>query len=100
MKRGIQNGMKRVNVNVNQMLASVCNNKQRWNKDKCRCECKKLINKGVCNKGFICNPSNCDCECDKSCDIGEYLNYEDCKCKKNQLISQLKNVLKMLKKQK
>ena len=20
--------------------ASVCNNKQRWNKDKCRCECK------------------------------------------------------------
>ena len=23
--------------------ASVCNNKQRWNKDKCRCECKELI---------------------------------------------------------
>ena len=20
--------------------ASVCNNKQRWNKDKCRCECR------------------------------------------------------------
>ena len=20
--------------------ASVCNNKQRWNEDKCRCECK------------------------------------------------------------
>ena len=25
--------------------ASVCNNKQRWNKDKCRCECKELINR-------------------------------------------------------
>ena len=25
--------------------ASVCNNKQRWNKDKCRYECKKLGNK-------------------------------------------------------
>ena len=29
--------------------ASVCNNKQRCNEDKCRCECKELINKGVCN---------------------------------------------------
>ena len=24
---------------------SVCNNKQRWNEDKCRCKCKQLINK-------------------------------------------------------
>ena len=30
--------------------ASVCNNKQRWNEGKCRCECKKLINKGICDK--------------------------------------------------
>ena len=27
--------------------ASVCNNKQRWNNDKCRCECKELIDKGM-----------------------------------------------------
>ena len=33
--------------------ASVSNNKQRWNDDKCRCECKELVDKGVCNKGFI-----------------------------------------------
>ena len=33
--------------------ANVCNNKQRWNKDKCRCECKELIDEGVCDKGFI-----------------------------------------------
>ena len=33
--------------------ASVCNNKQRWNEDKCRCECKELIDKGMCYKGFI-----------------------------------------------
>ena len=26
---------------------SVCNNKQRWNENKCRCECKELIDKGV-----------------------------------------------------
>ena len=33
--------------------AKVCNNKQRENEDKCRCECKELIDKGVCDKGFI-----------------------------------------------
>ena len=55
--------------------AIVCNNKQRWNKNKCRCECKELIDKRVCDKGFIWNPSNCECECDKACDAGEYLDY-------------------------
>ena len=34
------------------------------------------------DKGFIWNPSNCECECDKSCDIGEYLHYKNCKCRK------------------
>ena len=33
--------------------ANVCNNKQRLNKNKCRCECKELIDKKACNKGFI-----------------------------------------------
>ena len=68
--------------------ASVCNNKQRWNEDKYRCECKKLIDKGMCNEGFIWNPSNCECECDKSCDVGEYLDYKNCKCR-NKLVDKL-----------
>ena len=76
----------------------VCNNKQRWNKDKCRCECKELIDKGVCHKGFIWNLGNCECECDKSCDICEYLDYETVRAGKNWLINWLMNVLKMLKK--
>ena len=59
---------------------SVCNNKQRWNEDMCRCECKELIDKELCDKGFIWNPSNFECKCDKSCDIGEYLDYKNCKC--------------------
>ena len=29
---------------------SICDNKQRWNDNKCQCECKELIDKGVCNK--------------------------------------------------
>ena len=41
--------------------ASVFNNKQRWNKVKCRCEYKNLIDKGVCDKRFIWNSSNCEC---------------------------------------
>ena len=28
------------------------------------------------------NPSNCEGECDKSCDVGEYLDYVSCKCRK------------------
>ena len=62
--------------------AIFCNNKQRWNKNKCRCECKELIDKEICDKGFIWNPSNCECECDKTCDISEYLDYENCECRK------------------
>ena len=32
------------------LSASVCNNRKRWNEDKCRCECKELIDKGICDK--------------------------------------------------
>ena len=62
--------------------AIVFDNKQCLNNDKCQCECKKLIDKNVCDKGYAWNPSNCECEFDKACDVGEYLDYEDCKCRK------------------
>ena len=29
---------------------SICNNAQRWNEDKSKCECKELINKRICDK--------------------------------------------------
>ena len=41
-----------------------------------------MIDKGICGKGFIWNPINCECECNKSCNVGEYLDYENCKCRK------------------
>ena len=31
----------------------ICNSKQRWNENKCSCECKELIDKGVRNKGYV-----------------------------------------------
>ena len=37
--------------------ASACNNKQLWNKDKCRYERKELFDKRISDKGFILNPS-------------------------------------------
>ena len=60
----------------------VCNSKQKWNKDKWKCECKVLVEKQDCDKGFIYNPSNCHCEYNKSCNISEYLDYKNFKCKK------------------
>ena len=77
----------------------ICNDRQRQNKEKRRCECEKLIDKEVYDKGYIFNPSNCKCECDKSCNISQYLDYSDCQCKKNQLAYLLKNVLKILMRQ-
>ena len=41
-----------------------------------------MVDKGVCDRGYAWNPSNCECECDKSWDIGEYLDYQNCKCRK------------------
>ena len=41
-----------------------------------------MIDKGICDKGFIWNLSNCECGCDKPCDVGEYLDYKKCKCRK------------------
>ena len=41
-----------------------------------------MIDKGVCDREYIWDPSNCACECDKSCDIGEYLDYKNCNCRK------------------
>ena len=53
-----------------------------WNEDKCKCECKELIDIASCDRGFIWSSSNCECECDKSCDVEEYLDYDYCKCRK------------------
>ena len=40
-----------------------------------------MTHKGIFDQGFIWKPSNCECECDKSCDVGEYLDYINCKCR-------------------
>ena len=44
---------------VCKLNSTVCNNKQKWNENKCRCEC--LVNK-KCDNDFIWNISNCEFE--------------------------------------
>ena len=82
---------------VCKLTSAVCSSRQIWNEDKCRCECKEdLINKMVCDKGYIWNPSNCACECDKLCDIGQYLDYKICVCRKSlvdKLVEECINVI-------
>ena len=57
---------------------SVCNNKQIWNSDTCRCDCNEdfagIIN---CIKGYTWNPSICKCQCDKWCKSGQYLDHKN-----------------------
>ena len=43
---------------------------------------KGVCDKGVCDKQYVWNPSNCEFKCDKFCNIGEYLDYSSCQCRK------------------
>ena len=67
---------------VYRLNSSVCNNKQIWNSDTCRCDCNEdfagIIN---CTKGYLWNPSTCECQCDMWCKPGQYLDHKNCVCK-------------------
>ena len=41
----------------------VCNNKQKWNKEKCRCECLEIKE---CENGSFWNVVNCRCKFKKA----------------------------------
>ena len=73
--------------------ASVYNNRKRGNNHKCRCKCKELIYKVIRDKVFIWNPCSCECKCDNSCDVGEYLDYENCNCRKKLAIKMYTNLV-------
>ena len=74
---------------VCKLNSSVCNSKQIWNSDTCRCDCNEdfagIIN---CNKRYTWNPSICECQCDKWCKPGQYLDHKNCICK-NKLVGRL-----------
>ena len=74
---------------VCKLNSSVCNSKQSWNSDTCRCDCNEdfagIIN---CTKEYTWNPSTCECQCDMRCKPGQYLDHKNCVCK-NKLIGRV-----------
>ena len=74
---------------VCRLNSSVCNSKQIWKSDTCRCDCNKDF-AGIisCDKGYTWNPSACACECDMWCKPGQYLDYKKFVCK-NKLIGRI-----------
>ena len=74
---------------VCKLNSSVCNNKQIWNSDTCKCDCNEdFANIISCTKGCTWNPSTCECQCDTWCKQGQYLDHKNCICKKK-LISRV-----------
>ena len=54
----------------------VCNNLQKWNKDKCRCECLKIKKCGI---EYFWNVNNCRCEMKKlAAESERLLETEEC----------------------
>ena len=74
---------------VCRLNSSVCNSKQIWNSDTCRCDCNEDF-AGIisCDKGYMWNPSTCECQCDMWCKPGQYLDHKNCVCK-NKLIGRV-----------
>ena len=61
--------------------SSVCNSKQIWNSDTCRCDCNEDIASIInSTKGYMWNLSTSK--------IGQYLDYKNCVCK-NKLVSRV-----------
>ena len=74
---------------VCKLNSSVCNNKQIWNDNTCRCDCNENFAGAVdCDKGYTWNPSTCECQCDTWCKPGQYLDHKNFICK-NKLVSRL-----------
>ena len=74
---------------VCRLTSAICNDRQEWNKNKYKCECKEdLIEKLICDKGYMWNLSICSCECDRYCEVGQYLDYKSCVCRQR-IISDL-----------
>ena len=82
---------------VCRLNSSVCNNKQIWNSDTCRCDCNEdfagIIN---CDKGYTWNPSTCECQCDMWYKPGQYLDNKKCICKNKLIVELFQSVLVLL----
>ena len=58
MKQKHEQSIYHANVNAN-VKCIECTSDQKWNVNKCRCECKKHH---TCEKDYIWNPDTCSCK--------------------------------------
>ena len=63
----------------------VCNNKQKWNEEKCICECLEIKD---CDFGFSWNVVNCSCEMKK---LTALIEEEECDVETNDQIKCIEN---------
>ena len=74
--------------------SSLCNSKQIWKSDSCRCDCNEdfagIIN---CTKEYMWNPSTCECQCDMWCKPGQYLDHKNCVCKNKLVIAECTSII-------
>ena len=74
---------------VCKLNSTVCNSKQIWNSDTCRCDCNEDFASMISrDKGYTWNPSTCECQCDMWCKPGQYLDHKNCVCK-NKLVGRI-----------
>ena len=74
---------------VCKLNSTVCNSKQIWNSDTCRCDCNEDFASMISrDKGYTWNPSTCECQCDMWCKPGQYLGHKNCVCK-NKLVGRV-----------
>ena len=69
----------------------VCNNLQKWNKNKCRCKCLKIKK---CEIGYSWNVNNCRCEMKKLAaliEIERFLEEEKCDVETSEKIKGTEN---------
>ena len=43
-------------------MVKKCNSNQKWNKYKCRCQCKNPKKQRVCENDYVCNPATYSCD--------------------------------------
>ena len=74
---------------VCRLNSSLCNSKQIWTSDTCRCDCDEDFSSIInCTKGYTWNPSTYECQYDMWCKSGQYLDQKNCVCK-NKLIGRV-----------
>ena len=71
---------------------TICNNKQKWNESKCRCECLEIKD---CDVGFSWNVTSCSCEMKKAAAL---IVEEKCDIETDEVVKENNKTVTLIKK--